>query len=105
MLCTSCDVTKADQVLRAVEQTVSQFGQIDVLVNNAGVEYARPFEKFTDDQWQGLLEVNLHGAIRMCRAVLPHFPETGGAIVNVASAVWLWVAAQASPFTAPLKQD
>jgi NAD(P)-dependent dehydrogenase (short-subunit alcohol dehydrogenase family) len=89
VLCTSCDVTKADQVQRAVEQTVSQFGQIDVMVNNAGVEYARPFEKFTDDQWQGLLEVNLHGAIRMCQAVLPHFPETGGAIVNVASALAL----------------
>jgi NAD(P)-dependent dehydrogenase (short-subunit alcohol dehydrogenase family) len=84
-----CDVTKSQDVQGAVEKTISQFGQIDVLVNNAGVEYARPFEKFTDDEWQGLLEVNLHGAIRMCRAVLPHFPKTGGAIVNVASALGL----------------
>ena len=58
-----------------------------MLVNNAGVEYAKPFEKFTDEEWQGLLDVNLHGAIRLSRAVLPHFPATGGAIVNVASAL------------------
>ncbi len=83
----NCDVTKTDEVACAVEQTVAEFGQIDVLVNNAGVEYAKPLEKFSDDEWQGLLDVNLNGAIRLTRAVLPHFPESGGAIVNVASAL------------------
>jgi len=84
-----CDITKADEVRTAVEQSLAHFGRIDVLVNNAGVEYARPFEQFTDDQWQGLLDVNLHGAIRVTRAVLPHLPSPGGAIVNVSSALAL----------------
>jgi NAD(P)-dependent dehydrogenase (short-subunit alcohol dehydrogenase family) len=89
VLWTPCDVTKPLDVQQAVAKAAAQFGQIDVLVNNAGVEYARPFEEFTDEQWQDLLEVNLFGAIRLCRAVLPHFPATGGAIVNVASALAL----------------
>jgi NAD(P)-dependent dehydrogenase (short-subunit alcohol dehydrogenase family) len=89
VLWTECDVTKPRDVQEATDKTVAQFGQVDLLVNNAGVEYARPFEKFSDEEWEGLLEVNLHGAIRMCRAVLPHFPEAGGAIVNVASALAL----------------
>ncbi len=50
---------------------------------------ARPFEEFTDEQWQNLLDVNLHGAIRLIRAVLPHLPSPGGVIVNVASALAL----------------
>jgi NAD(P)-dependent dehydrogenase (short-subunit alcohol dehydrogenase family) len=89
VLWTPCDVTKQKAVDEAVGKACEQFGQIDVLVNNAGVEYAKPFEKFTDEEWQGLLDVNLHGAIRLSRAVLPHFPATGGAIVNVASALAL----------------
>ncbi len=84
-----CDVTDTAQVQHSVEKAVSQLGRLDVLINNAGVEYARPFEKFSDDQWQNLLDVNLHGAIRLSRAVLPHFPSPGGVIVNVASALAL----------------
>jgi NAD(P)-dependent dehydrogenase (short-subunit alcohol dehydrogenase family) len=84
-----CDVTSSAEVQAAVKRAMAEFGRIDVLVNTAGVEYARAFEKFTDDQWQGLLDVNLHGAIRMCRAVLPHLPSPGGVILNVASALGL----------------
>jgi len=86
---THCDITKTDEVATAVEQSLAHFGRIDVLINNAGVEYARPFEQFSDDQWEGLLDVNLHGAIRVTRAVLPHLPSPGGAIVNVSSALAL----------------
>ncbi len=84
-----CDVTVADEVRQSVADAMARFGRIDVLVNNAGVEYARPFEEFTDEQWQNLLDVNLHGAIRLMRAVLPHLPSPGGVIVNVASALAL----------------
>ncbi|HEY2760530.1 MAG TPA: SDR family oxidoreductase [Pirellulales bacterium] len=84
-----CDITKADEVNRSVQQAIERFGRVDALINNAGIEVAKPFEQFTDDQWQHLLDVNLHGAIRVSRAVLPHLPTPGGVIVNVASALAL----------------
>jgi NAD(P)-dependent dehydrogenase (short-subunit alcohol dehydrogenase family) len=84
-----CDVTKPAEVTQSVQQSLAELGKIDVLVNNAGVEFAKPFEKFSDDEWQQLLDVNLGGAIRMTRAVLPHLPSPGGVILNVASALAL----------------
>jgi len=82
-----CDVTSSTDVQRAVDACLSEFGQIDVLVNNAGVEGAAPLEELTDDVWDRAVAVNLTGAMRMTRAVLPFLPERDGAIVNIASAL------------------
>lgn len=83
------DITREADVRRAIDDCMEEFGKIDVLVNNAGVEIAKPIDRFTDDQWRQILDVNLHGAIAMTRAALPHLAEPGGAIVNVASALAL----------------
>jgi NAD(P)-dependent dehydrogenase (short-subunit alcohol dehydrogenase family) len=84
-----CDVTDGQQVSQSVAAVVAQVGKLDILVNNAGIEVARPLVDFADDEWRKLLEVNLHGAIDMTRAALPHMTEPGGVIVNVASALAL----------------
>jgi NAD(P)-dependent dehydrogenase (short-subunit alcohol dehydrogenase family) len=86
---TAGDVTKAADVARAIDDCMGEFGKIDILVNNAGVELAKPLEKFTDEEWRGLLDVNLNGAIALTRAALPYLTNNGGAIVNVASALGL----------------
>jgi len=83
------DVTKAGDISRAIDDCMEEFGKIDVLVNNAGVELARSLEDFTDDQWRKLLDVNLNGAIAVTKAALPHLAAPGGVIVNVASALGL----------------
>ena len=83
------DVTRNDDVSRAIGDCMSEFGKIDVVVNNAGVELARPLEKFTDEDWRALLDVNLHGAIAVSKAALPYLAEPGGVIVNIASALGL----------------
>jgi 3-oxoacyl-[acyl-carrier protein] reductase len=86
---TTGDVTKPDDVRRAIDDCMGEFGKIDVVVNNAGVEIARAFDRFTDDEWRQVLDVNLNGAIEVTRAALPHLAEPGGVIVNISSALAL----------------
>ena len=84
---TAGDVTKPDDIARAIDDCLGEFGKLDVVVNNAGVEMASPLEKFSNERWRALVEVNLNGAIAVSKAALPHLTEPGGVIVNIASAL------------------
>lgn len=88
-LYTPGDVCNPSDVRRVIDECMSEFGKIDVLVNNAGVEMAAELEKHDDQSARQLMEVNLMGAISMSRAVLPLLSEPGGVIVNIASALGL----------------
>ena len=83
------DITKADDVAGLLDACLKQFGRLDIVVNNAGVEQASSLDKFADEEWRGLLEVNLNGAIALTKAGLPHLSKPGGVIVNIASALGL----------------
>jgi NAD(P)-dependent dehydrogenase (short-subunit alcohol dehydrogenase family) len=83
------DVTKQADVQRAVDDCLARFGKLDIVVNNAGVEVARPLDKFNADDWRQLLDVNLNGAIAVTQAALPYLTSPGGVIVNIASALGL----------------
>ena len=73
---------------RVVSEVIEQHGQLDVLVNNAGITMDRTVRKMTPEEWDHVLQVNLHGAFYMCRAVLPHMTERGyGRIVNISSVI------------------
>jgi 3-oxoacyl-[acyl-carrier protein] reductase len=81
-----CDVTDDDQVQELVRAAIGQLGQVDVLVNNAGLGGFAKVTEMTDEQWHRVLDVTLHSVFRMTRAILPHMIERGsGAIVNNAS--------------------
>jgi NAD(P)-dependent dehydrogenase (short-subunit alcohol dehydrogenase family) len=86
---TKGDVTKSADVERAIDDCMEEFGKIDIVVNNAGVEMARTLEDFTDEQWRQLLDVNLNGAIALSKAALPYLTAPGGVMVNIASALGL----------------
>ena len=66
-----CDVTKADECKNLLEQTISHFKSIDVLVNNAGTSAASGFENVTDQNWEDDINLKLMAAVRLCRLVLP----------------------------------
>ena len=80
-----CDVTDADQCKNLVEQTISHFKAIDVLVNNAGTSAAAGFENVTDQNWEDDINLKLMAAVRLCRLVLPIMKEKkSGSIINAA---------------------
>jgi 3-oxoacyl-[acyl-carrier protein] reductase len=82
----ACDVTSEEQVRALVTAAVSELGQIDVLVNNAGLGGFARVVDMTDEQWSRVLDVTLNGTFRMTRAVLPHMlARRSGVIVNNAS--------------------
>jgi NAD(P)-dependent dehydrogenase (short-subunit alcohol dehydrogenase family) len=80
------DITDATQIAQLVEQTIEQFGHIDVLVNNAGIGRLKPFFKESAEYINQIIDVNLRGAMLMTHAVLPGMLERHhGTIISVAS--------------------
>ncbi len=82
----AADVTDLDTVIAMRDATLRRFGQIDVLVNNAGWDRLTPFLKTTPQLWDRIIGVNYRGALNTCYTVLPHMMERKqGVIVNISS--------------------
>lgn len=80
----SCDVARAQRIADTWNKVVADFGRVDIVVNNAGVSHAKPFETVTDEDWQGDLDLKLFAAIRTIRLALPGMRERRwGRILNV----------------------
>jgi NADP-dependent 3-hydroxy acid dehydrogenase YdfG len=80
------DVTEAGQVDSAVTQAFAQFGQVDVLVNNAGYGVAGAIEEVSEAEFMPMFETNVFGLLRVTRAFLPHLrKQRSGHILNLSS--------------------
>jgi NADP-dependent 3-hydroxy acid dehydrogenase YdfG len=80
------DVTDAGQVDSAVTQAIAEFGQVDVLVNNAGYGVAGAIEEVSDAEFMPMFETNVFGLLRVTRAFLPHLrKQRSGHILNLSS--------------------
>ena len=86
--CEACfvDVTDSKCCLDAVKKTIDVFGQLDVLVNNAGVIDSGPVESFSEENWDRIFDVNAKGIFLMSKASLPALKQSDNAsIINTAS--------------------
>jgi NAD(P)-dependent dehydrogenase (short-subunit alcohol dehydrogenase family) len=80
------DVGQPDTIASALQAAITRFGQVDVLVNNAGYGQFGVFEAVTPEQISEQFEVNVFGVMNVTRAMLPHFRERGrGTILNISS--------------------
>jgi 3-hydroxybutyrate dehydrogenase len=81
------DMTKPVEIREAVEKTVSLFGALHILVNNAGIQHTAPVDEFPEDKWDAVIAINLSSAFHATKAALPHMRKAGwGRVVNTASA-------------------
>jgi len=80
------DVTDEREGAAAVDLAISAFGQLDVLVNNAGFGEARPFEEVPSDDFRRVVETNFFGVVNLTRAALPAMrQQRGGHIIQISS--------------------
>ena len=89
------DMSRPDAIATLAQRALDEFGTIDVLVNNAGIQHVAAVDEFPPEKWDAIIAINLSSAFHTTRAVLPGMKRNGwGRIVNIASAHAL----VASPF-------
>ena len=90
-----CDVTKQEDLDRAVKTAVDSFGKVDILYNNAGAGIRKKIHEHTDEEWNFVLNTNLNAMYRGAKAVIPQFLKQGyGNMVTTASTFGLLASAQ-----------
>lgn len=93
------DVASAESVEEMIRATVERWGQLDVLVNNAGILVMTPrLHEVSDLQWDITLGTNLRGTFLCCKYALPEMLDAGGSIINVSSTRGVGPAPNSSPY-------
>ena len=93
----AADMARPEAISDMIATTLDQHGRLDVLVNNAGIQYVAPLDQFPVKKWDAILSVNLSSVFHTTRLALPAMRRNGfGRIINIASAHGL----VASPFKA-----
>ena len=81
------DMTKPAEIAGFVAQAEAEFGAVDILINNAGVQHVAPVDEFPIEKWDMIIAINLSSAFHATRAALPKMKDKGwGRIINTASA-------------------
>jgi len=81
-----CDISSKAEILSMVDKVISEFGRVDILVNNAAIGVIKPFVRLTEEDWDCIFAVNLRGAFLCSQAVAKNMIKCGGGrIINISS--------------------
>ena len=95
------DMSQPEQINAMVQKATAELGQVDVLVNNAGIQYTALVKDFPQDRWDAIIAINLTAAFVATKAVLPGMLDRGwGRVINIASAHGLVGSPQKSAYVA-----
>ena len=94
------DLTSLESVRGAFTEVIKQYGRVDILVNNAGVSESTPFQQYTEETFDKVMDLNVKGVFNASRAIVDHMVEHGGGVIlNTSSMVS--ISGQPSGFAYP----
>ena len=97
------DMSKPREIEDLIKTTAKNFGSVDILINNAGIQHVAPIESFPDDKWDAIIAINLSSSFHTIKHALPLMKSNGwGRIINIASAHGL-VASRSEEHTSELQ--
>jgi NAD(P)-dependent dehydrogenase (short-subunit alcohol dehydrogenase family) len=96
-----CDISQEDQVKALIKAAIDKYGRIDSLINNAGVNFVKPFEELTTEDWDRVIDVDLRGTFFCTRACIKQFlKQKVGNVVNIATVHTAACLSGAAPYDA-----
>jgi 3-hydroxybutyrate dehydrogenase len=95
----AADMSQPEQIRAMADLARQEFGKVDIVVNNAGIQHVAPVEEFPDAKWDAILAINLSSAFHLIKAVVPEMKaRRSGRIINIASAHGLTASAFKSAY-------
>ena len=101
----AANIADPDEIEDMVDKTRAEFGGVDIVVNNAGIQHVDPIEEFPVDKWNAIIAINLSGAFHTCRLTVPDMKKKGWGALSMSLRHTPWSPPRSSPPTSRPSTD